>query len=164
MSIEQERAEFEAWLQTHCDYDDLHKSEIELARDAWQAALQSQDRELSHLEKDRIAMAAHAEASKIPGATFYNAAMLALGRVKMQSQDRKDATSSEMSAIADRYAHVLAMHLECILLNYDGAFSDDSLRTLGEYRDAMSKIHERESPTYMGEPVIGHARRVEEES
>ena len=47
MSIEQERTEFYAWLTRHCDYDDLNKSEIELARDAWQsrAALQSRDRE-----------------------------------------------------------------------------------------------------------------------
>ena len=37
----QQRAAFETWLQTHCDYDDLNKSEIELSRDAWQAALES---------------------------------------------------------------------------------------------------------------------------
>lgn len=45
MNTEQERTEFEAWLTRHCDYDDLNKSEIELARDAWQsrAALQAQD-------------------------------------------------------------------------------------------------------------------------
>ena len=47
MNTEQERAAFEAWITSHCDYDDLNRSEIELARDAWQAraALQSQDRE-----------------------------------------------------------------------------------------------------------------------
>jgi hypothetical protein len=35
------RAVFESWISRHCDYDDLSKSEIELAYEAWQAALES---------------------------------------------------------------------------------------------------------------------------
>jgi len=27
------------------------------------------------------------------------------------------------------------------------------MKTIGEYRSAMNAIHERESPTFMGEPV-----------
>lgn len=65
-----------------------------------------------------------------------------------------------MAAVADRYAHVMAMHLGCILLNYSGPFSDEALQTWGEYRDAMNAIHEAESPTHMGEPLIAR-RRIE---
>ena len=36
---EQQRAAFMGWLTTHCDYDDLNKSEVALALDAWQAAI-----------------------------------------------------------------------------------------------------------------------------
>lgn len=79
----------------------------------------------------------------------------------LQSQDRADAPVSAMNAVADRYAHVMAMHLECILLNYSGPFSGEAMQTLGQYRDAMNAIHESESPTHMGEPVVNHARRAE---
>lgn len=81
----------------------------------------------------------------------------------LQSQDRGDAVATAMTLVADRYAHVMAMHLECILLNYDGPFSSDAMNTLSEYRDAMNRIHEAESPTHMGEPLIDHARRIEGE-
>jgi hypothetical protein len=37
---EQEREAFMDWLTTHCDYDDLNKSEVALALDAWQAAIE----------------------------------------------------------------------------------------------------------------------------
>lgn len=37
--IDEKRAAFEAWIKTHCDYDDLDRSEMLLAFDAWQAAL-----------------------------------------------------------------------------------------------------------------------------
>lgn len=39
MNIDQQRVAFEAWIKTHCDYDDLDRSEMLLARDAWQAAV-----------------------------------------------------------------------------------------------------------------------------
>ena len=38
---DKQRAAFEAWIKTHCDYDDLDRSEMMLAFDAWQAALAS---------------------------------------------------------------------------------------------------------------------------
>jgi len=60
----------------------------------------------------------------------------------------------EMSAIADRYAHRMAMHLECIMYDYSGKFYNEAMQTLGEYRSAMNAIHERVSPTFMGEPVL----------
>ena len=41
MNIEQQQAAFEAWLSKHCDYDDLNKSEIELANEAYLSALAS---------------------------------------------------------------------------------------------------------------------------
>ena len=31
--------------------------------------------------------------------------------------------------------------------------ANTAMQTLGEYRSAMNAIHERESPTFMGEPV-----------
>lgn len=62
---------------------------------------------------------------------------------------------SAMSEVADKFAHKLALDLECILSDsYSGRWYDSALQTLGEYRMAMNAIHERESPTYMGEPLI----------
>lgn len=57
MNIDQQRAAFEAWLSRHCDYDDLNKSEIELANEAWQAALESQDRDAERYRAWRKAAA-----------------------------------------------------------------------------------------------------------
>jgi len=59
-----------------------------------------------------------------------------------------------MIDVADRFAHRLAMHLELILFEYGGRYYNDAINTLGEYRDAMNRIHERHSPTFMGEPVL----------
>lgn len=65
-----------------------------------------------------------------------------------------DAIAAQMRDVADTYAHTMAMHLECILHNYSGEFWEPAIRTLGQYREAMNAIHERESPTHMGEPVL----------
>lgn len=62
--------------------------------------------------------------------------------------------AADMDAVAVRYAHKMALDLECILAEYDGKWYDSALQTLGEYRSAMNAIHERTSPTHMGEPVI----------
>jgi len=63
-----------------------------------------------------------------------------------------------MTAVADRYAHRLALSLECILADdYSGAWWNDALTLLGEYRSAMNAIHEQHSPTWMGEPVLSAA-------
>lgn len=60
---------------------------------------------------------------------------------------------AEMDAVAIKYAHKMALDLECILAEYGGSWYNTAMQTLGEYRSAMNAIHERESPTFMGEPV-----------
>ncbi|MCB0071955.1 MAG: hypothetical protein KDE20_10875, partial [Caldilineaceae bacterium] len=60
----------------------------------------------------------------------------------------------DMDAVAIRYAHKMALDLECILAEYGGSWYNTAMQTLGEYRSAMNAIHERECPTFMGEPVI----------
>ena len=62
--------------------------------------------------------------------------------------------AAEMSAVADQYAHKLALDLECVLADYSGTWYDTAISTLGAYRKAMNAIHERESPTFMGEPIV----------
>lgn len=58
-----------------------------------------------------------------------------------------------MTEVADRFAHRLALELECVLADRPGYYNK-ALQVLGEYRAAMREIHERQSPTYMGEPLI----------
>lgn len=65
-----------------------------------------------------------------------------------------DDIAAEMSTVADQYAHKLALDLECVLSEYSGTWYDAAMTTLGAYREAMNAIHERESPTFMGEPVF----------
>lgn len=60
----------------------------------------------------------------------------------------------EMDAVAAQYAHKLALDLECVLADYSGTWWDAAIKTIGDYRSAMNAIHERESPTFMGEPRI----------
>lgn len=60
----------------------------------------------------------------------------------------------EMDAVASKYAHKMALDLECVLSNYIGPWYDTAMQTLSEYRMAMNAIHERESPTHMGEPFL----------
>jgi len=62
--------------------------------------------------------------------------------------------SDEMDSVAIRYAHSLALELETVLSACDGTHWDKAIQVLGDYRSAMSRIHERESPTFMGEPLI----------
>lgn len=65
-----------------------------------------------------------------------------------------DASVMEMRDVADRYASQLAMWLELILFDYGGKYYGSAMEALGSYRSAMNAIHERESPTFMGEPVV----------
>ena len=60
----------------------------------------------------------------------------------------------EMDAVASKYAHKLALDLECVLSDYNGKWWDTAMQTIGEYRMAMNRIYEQESPTHMGEPVL----------
>jgi hypothetical protein len=58
-----------------------------------------------------------------------------------------------MTEVADRFAHRMALELECVLS--DGAYSNkwykSAMQVLSEYRSAMNEIHEQHSPTFMGE-------------
>ena len=81
-----------------------------------------------------------------------------LERVEMTTytlQDLADTKviSEAMTEVADRYAHRLALELECVLADRPGYY-DKAMQVLGEYRSAMNAIHERHSPTFMGEPLI----------
>ena len=68
--------------------------------------------------------------------------------------------SDEMDAIAIKHAHKMALDLECILAEYGGSWYNTAMQTLGEYRSEMNAIHERESPTFMGEPLIAAAPKA----
>ena len=61
-----------------------------------------------------------------------------------------------MTEVADRFAHRMALELECVLS--DGAYSNkwykSAMQVLSEYRSAMNAIHEQHSPTFMGEPRV----------
>ena len=61
-----------------------------------------------------------------------------------------------MTEVADRFAHRMALELECVLS--DGAYSSkwykSAMQVLSEYRSAMNEIHEQHSPTFMGEPKL----------
>jgi hypothetical protein len=71
--------------------------------------------------------------------------------------------TDEMDAVASQYAHRLALDLECVLSDYNGRWWDTAMNTLGEYRSAMNAIHERESPTFMGEPSIAASPKKQHE-
>lgn len=62
-----------------------------------------------------------------------------------------------MDTVAIKYAHKMALDLECILAEYGGSWYNTAMQTLGKYRSEMNAIHERECPTFMGEPVIAAA-------
>lgn len=56
-----------------------------------------------------------------------------------------------MTEVADRFAHCMALELECVLADRPGYY-DRAMQVLSEYRSAMNAIHEQHSPTFMGEP------------
>ncbi len=61
---------------------------------------------------------------------------------------------TEMDEVAHRFAHLLALELECVLADRNTNW-DRAMNLIGEYRSAMNAIHEQHSPTFMGEPNIG---------
>ena len=63
---------------------------------------------------------------------------------------------SEMDEVAHRFAHPLALALECVLSEgaYSSKWYSSTMQTLGEYHSAMNEIHEQHSPTFMGEPKV----------
>ena len=77
------------------------------------------------------------------------------GRLRRRVAELERAASpDETTIVADRYAHQLAMWLELILFEYGGRYWEGASNALGQYREAMNAIQERESPTHMGEPVV----------
>lgn len=74
----------------------------------------------------------------------------------LASMPMQDTVADDMDEVAKQYAHKLAMNLECLVLECppSARFFDEANSTLGEYRSAMNKIHERECPTHMGEPLL----------
>ena len=58
-----------------------------------------------------------------------------------------------MNEVAHRFAHPLALELECVLADRN-ANLDRAMKLIGEYRSAMNAIHEQHSPTFMGEPLL----------
>lgn len=75
-------------------------------------------------------------------------------RALLAQRDQGGEAVAETVDVADRYAHQLAMWLELILFDYGGKYYNGALDALGKYRAEMNAIHEQESPTHMGEPVI----------
>lgn len=65
----------------------------------------------------------------------------------------EEVISQRMMEVAEKYAHRLALDLECILLHYSGPWYGDAMRTLEAYRREMRDIHEDICPTFMGEPL-----------
>lgn len=66
---------------------------------------------------------------------------------------------SEMDEVAHRFAHPLALSLECVISEPERSTSrwwNEAINLIGEYRSEMNAIHEQESPTHMGEPVLRH--------
>lgn len=59
-----------------------------------------------------------------------------------------------MALVAEKYAHKLALDLECVLSGDTSKWWDSAMQTISDYRSEMNAIHERESPTFMGEPVL----------
>lgn len=71
---------------------------------------------------------------------------------EIESLKERDA----MDEVAIKHAHRLAMLLECVVQSTPSGtqFWDEAMATLEGYRSEMNAIHERESPTFMGEPSI----------
>ena len=68
-----------------------------------------------------------------------------------EGRDAK-AMVEPMTEVADRFAHRLALELECVLADRNVNLNR-AMNLIGEYRAAMNAIHEQHSPTFMGEPV-----------
>lgn len=97
---------------------------------------------------------AHAEEVDFPGIL-----KASLAPVAAQQQDE---TLIAMREVAEEHAHGLALELECVLYDYSGQWYESALNKLSAYRAAMDAIHECESPTYMGEPVIPAAHPAQD--
>jgi len=90
---------------------------------------------------------------KIEAATAAALAAPATAPAQPERKPMIDQTAHDMNLVAEKYAHKLALDLECVLADYSGTWYETAMKTLGDYRSAMNEIHERESPTFMGEPL-----------
>jgi len=81
---------------------------------------------------------------------------------QMLAGQEPDDIAAAMGAVADEFAHKLALDLECILAEYSGKWYDTAIDTLGKYRAAMREIHETISPTFMGEPLYAAPQPAQE--
>lgn len=90
----------------------------------------------------------------LESAAYENGELVPLGRIVEAQTETDDATLRAINEVAHEHAHVLALNLECILYEYSGQWYDRAIDAMGKYRTAMCEIHERESPTHMGEPLI----------
>lgn len=70
-----------------------------------------------------------------------------------EGRDQRWSLAEPMEEVAHRFAHPLALELECVLADRPGYY-DKAMQVLSEYRMVMNAIHERNSPTHMGEPVL----------
>ena len=140
------------WIETGLDDCDPHgfAHAIIAVRDAqWEQMLAGQER-------------AFADAARRSGLTLlktqkgYELQDLGLitAHAAPQPAQEPDDIAAAMGAVADEFAHKLALDLECILAEYSGKWYDTAIDTLGKYRAAMREIHETISPTFMGEPLI----------
>ena len=95
--------------------------------------------------------------SRIPKTEREYAALQEIERLRREleqaEETEEELIAQRMSDVADRFAHRLALDLECILPHYSGPWYGDAMRTLEAYRAAMRDIHEDSCPTHMGEPV-----------
>lgn len=64
-------------------------------------------------------------------------------------------TVEPMTQVADQFAHRMALELKCVLTNRPNYY-DKTVQILSEYHSAMNAIHEKHSPTFMGEPCVKH--------
>lgn len=79
----------------------------------------------------------------------------AVWQAATEAERARKSIPDEMSEVADRFAHRMALVLECVLMDRQSdRWWNDGMQLIGEYRSAMNEIHERESPTHMGEPLI----------
>lgn len=109
----------------------------------------------------------------LPTSTFAGLSDLQSGRVPLYTQYQMNqygqacfdegrearALVEPMTEVADRYAHRMAMVLECVLMDRaSDRWWNEGMQLIGEYRSAMNAIPEQHSPTHMGEPPRHNAK------
>ena len=80
-------------------------------------------------------------------------ALQAFADLIREDEREQCALVDPMDEVAHRFAHPLALELECVLADRNANW-DRAMNLIDEYRSAMNAIHEQHSPTFMGEPSI----------